>query len=252
MPFKQNDQLPQFVTGHTHRSSSERPKSTKMTRNNSSFGSTPHAPVISSPGKPPKRFNVVFFLVAGMFSVYCLMILAFAWPFLKSSSLVAGEKDVRILYNLIDMQNRTIHSMVQKVKSFPYLLNFYESRKNDDSKQPTRVEINRLAHLTETERECESRYGLQLADDWRRTEEVWCQPKEESPKAASLKCYPYQQKHRLDRGKGKDMFCVAENFVIDFSMVSTRAPHTCPPPNHFSLSHRFFWCSCSEILPKKV
>lgn len=246
MPFKQYDQLPQYVTAHSQRPSSERPKSTKMVRNNSSFGSTPHAPVISSPAKP-KRFNVVFFLVVGMFSIYCLMILAFAWPFLKRSTLVTGDKDVRILYNLIDMQNRTIHSMVQKVKSFPYLLNFYETRKNDDIVLNTRVEINRLAHLTETERECESRYGLQLADEWRRSEEVWCQPKEESPKAASLKCYPYQQKHRLDRGKGKDMFCVAENFVIDFSLVSDTHTHArarcrCSVPVQVFDSHWSFFC----------
>ena len=91
---------------------------------------------------------------------------------------------------------------------------------------------------------------MSLIDEWRKTEQVWCTSssptttsssshistpptktlyqlnkevaqeveKEEGMKT-ELKCYPYHQHHKRLDGGGPDVFCIATNFIIDFSKV---------------------------------
>lgn len=66
------------------------------------------------------------------------------------------------------------------------------------------------------EEECESKYGLNLVENWRRSGETWCQTDAEAKVESSLSCYPFKQQHKRD----KDMFCEATNFIIDFSKIS--------------------------------
>lgn len=73
---------------------------------------------------------------------------------------------------------------------------------------------------TSMEDHCEQRYGLELADEWRKKEEVWCTgPSEDVAMKSELKCYPYHQAHKKLDGRGPDLFCEATNFVMDFSKV---------------------------------
>jgi hypothetical protein len=45
------------------------------------------------------------------------------------------------------------------------------------------------------EDECEARYGLELADLWRKNGEVWCASDAGAEVKSELKCYPYHQAH---------------------------------------------------------
>jgi hypothetical protein len=60
---------------------------------------------------------------------------------------------------------------------------------------------------------CETRYGFNLPTNWRNAEELWC-----SSPSSSLKCYPFRQPHK-EESNVYDNFCVAENFIVDFSKV---------------------------------
>lgn len=78
---------------------------------------------------------------------------------------------------------------------------------------------------TSMEDHCEQRYGLELADEWRKKEEVWCTgPSEDVAMKSELKCYPYHQAHKKLDGRGPDLFCEATNFVMDFSKVGDGIP----------------------------
>lgn len=68
---------------------------------------------------------------------------------------------------------------------------------------------------TKFQNECELRYGLSLIDEWKSSKEVWCSNSQQSKLQSSLICYPYKQKHK----QSYDMFCEANNFIIDFSKV---------------------------------
>lgn len=73
---------------------------------------------------------------------------------------------------------------------------------------------------TSMEDHCEQRYGLELADEWRKKEEIWCTgPSDDVAMKSELKCYPYHQAHKKLDGRGPDLFCEATNFVMDFSKV---------------------------------
>lgn len=68
--------------------------------------------------------------------------------------------------------------------------------------------------VTNLERDCSSRYGVGLVDNWSKSKQVWCEDG-----TSSLTCYPYHQTHKKIDGRGPDLFCEAKNFVIDFSKV---------------------------------
>lgn len=78
--------------------------------------------------------------------------------------------------------------------------------------------------MTKDEKDCDMRYGMGLVESWRNSAEVWCETDEDTAKTAGynseLVCYPYHQRHKQLDGRGPDMFCVAKNFVIDFSKIS--------------------------------
>ena len=170
----------------------------------------------------PKKISIILIIILSVFALYLGALFYFAFPFKFSHTIDRDLHDVRILYNLVDVQNKTINTLMARVKTLPYLHSFYEKKKSSSSDFTTMAlqQAKRQDSMTKRERDCEMRYGLSLADEWRGTEETWCQTETKMPgKASSLKCYPYQQQHRAEQGKGKDVFCVAENFVVDFSLV---------------------------------
>ena len=73
--------------------------------------------------------------------------------------------------------------------------------------------------LSDFEMDCESRYGIQLVSEWRKSEQIWCKNEQSSEIISELRCFPYHQKHKQLDGRGPDMFCEATNFVVDFSKV---------------------------------
>lgn len=61
---------------------------------------------------------------------------------------------------------------------------------------------------------CEAKYGYHLVSAWRKSKQTWC-----DGSTSSIKCYPYQQRHKKLDSRGPDMFCVGENVYVDFSKV---------------------------------
>jgi len=82
-------------------------------------------------------------------------------------------------------------------------------------------DVSRTSHGED----CEKRFGLGLADEWRKHEQEWCSPDEKGKRLglppASIRCYPYSHKHKQEsaRGSKPDMFCEGENIAIDFSKI---------------------------------
>jgi hypothetical protein len=89
--------------------------------------------------------------------------------------------------------------------------------------------VTSLQPVTLFESECDARYGLHLIDDWRKQRELWCAADGTTDTAAAapgvgpseLECFPYHQQHKKLDGRGPDVFCVATNFVIDFSKLDS-------------------------------
>ena len=99
-----------------------------------------------------------------------------------------------------------------------------------------------LHHVTHVplhglEKECENKYGMQLADLWAARREVWCEDTTTQHEAdkSQLICYPYHQEHKKRDGRGPDMFCEATNVFIDFSKVHGDAAVGHKPP----LGHQY-------------
>lgn len=170
---------------------------------------------------PPKRPNYILITILLALATYIFIIFYFAFPLQNWQSVEERDKDVRVLYNLVNIQNQTINTLINKVKEIPYFSNLYAQTKEAIPIPSASLSSSLASRKTSLEQECEKRYGYQLVSEWESTEEEWCAPLKSNlrEKQASLKCYPYQQKHRLEQGKGKDSFCVAENFVVDFSAV---------------------------------
>lgn len=131
------------------------------------------------------------------------------------------------LIDLVTVQNQTIHSLeavlksskkklcnkvdgiVEKVTNGVDLKVISESNSNECQSEKWK--------LTNFELECENRYGLYLADLWRKSKQTWCV---DSSKQSTLECYPYHQQHKKLDGRGPDLICEAKNFLIDFSKVN--------------------------------
>lgn len=231
MPVKH--ELPYFVTYQPTLS---------LDRDRGKYVSRPvRPPSQSSFPSPPKRISIVLVIIFSAFAFYLGVLFYFAFPFKFSHTIDRDLHDVRILYNLVDVQNKTINTLVSRVKTLPYLQSFYDSKKSATPELAALHQAKRYDSLTKRERECEMRYGLSLADEWRGTEETWCQSETNIPgKVSSLKCYPYQQQHRAEQGKGKDVFCVAENFVIDFSLVRPLSMRVSLRPHMFTSFYPFW------------
>eukprot|EP01033_Poteriospumella_lacustris_P004587 gene4587-3281_t len=75
--------------------------------------------------------------------------------------------------------------------------------------------------VSDMENDCEERFGLSLVGKWQENRQVWCQDNSASKNSqpSELVCYRYHQHHKKREGQGPDMFCVATNFVIDFSKI---------------------------------
>lgn len=67
--------------------------------------------------------------------------------------------------------------------------------------------------------DCEERFGLGLAGVIRKTATTVCETPEDAPLPSSMTCYPFKQPHKKNRDRPWDNFCVAHNFVVDFSKV---------------------------------
>jgi hypothetical protein len=135
------------------------------------------------------------------------------------------------LLDLIKLQNETINLLLQKQSKEQSVLlkaNVNEVNKNNNRQYKLNMEpistISKIANndelQTSLQEDCENRYGLKLANEWKKTAETWCEPSEIAESLKSeLTCYPYHQQHKKLDGRGPDMFCVATNFIIDFSKV---------------------------------
>jgi hypothetical protein len=84
------------------------------------------------------------------------------------------------------------------------------------------IDDYRVIDTSDMEKDCEERFGLTLVSKWRENRQVWCEDKShyKDKFSSELVCYRYHQHHKKREGQGLDMFCVATNFVVDFSKVS--------------------------------
>mmetsp|Transcript_19965 Transcript_19965/g.28603 ORF Transcript_19965/g.28603 Transcript_19965/m.28603 type:complete len:582 (+) Transcript_19965:16-1761(+) len=137
-----------------------------------------------------------------------------------------GGLDLGELLNIIVLQNETISSLKSTIAS----LDSARSAKNEVTlllrSDPQYLSNNKLfkrkenpIQLSDSEKDCESRYGMQLVEEWRKSEQIWCKTDPNNQISSELRCFPYHQKHKQLDGRGPDMFCEATNFVIDFSKV---------------------------------
>lgn len=118
--------------------------------------------------------------------------------------------------SLIHLQQKTIQLLRHQVIAAPNALQD-EARSNADVVSLLLETKAQTTKRVSFETSCDSHNGLQLAARWRNAEETWCSETYPSSEegAASLKCFPYSQFHR----KGKDVLCIASNFVVDFTKV---------------------------------
>ena len=123
------------------------------------------------------------------------------------------EKDMKI-HDLIKELSHTKHKLTE-IKS-----NEYKSLTSTlTSSSALSLNINN----TNFNNMCERRFGLNLIDRWRKSEQLWCSNDDrESSKfnnmKSELKCFPYHQEHKIPESF-PDMFCTATNFFINFASV---------------------------------
>jgi hypothetical protein len=142
------------------------------------------------------------------------------------------------LLGIIEAQNKTIgqlHKVIESQKETTLSTSFIrnETQKNASYLCPPQKSsftsmssfgaiksFNGAELSTKFDQDCENRYGMTLIDEWRKSEQIWCEDK--IPNAnyrSTLKCFPYHQQHKKKDDRGPDLFCEATNFVIDFSKV---------------------------------
>ena len=89
---------------------------------------------------------------------------------------------------------------------------------------------------------CERRFGINLIDKWKQSEETWCSSSSNNSNdknmKSELKCYPYHQEHKKLDGRGPDMFCVASNFIMDFSKI--KGANDVPPAHKPALGSQYY------------
>jgi len=92
-------------------------------------------------------------------------------------------------------------------------------------------DVSRTAHGDQ----CERRFGLGLADEWREKKQQWCSPVDQGKSLglppASIHCFPYSHPHKQGgaRGSKPELFCEGENIAIDFSKIrQAREVHDAP------------------------
>lgn len=122
------------------------------------------------------------------------------------------------LSTIISLQNDTIEILesviarnVSSIYEESILANTEERTALGDSSNSHFLTAKGAANQIEST--CESQYGIDLIKGWQDAEELWC-----SSPTSSLKCYPFRQIHKR-QSRIVDNFCVAENFVVDFSKV---------------------------------
>lgn len=140
------------------------------------------------------------------------------------------------MLQLINLQNETIALMEQQLMRY---VNSGVSRVESEVYQAfhpknvaqltlTNIEASssiledyRVIETSDMEKSCEDRYGLSLVGKWRENKQVWCSEptSTQNEYPSELSCYRYHQAHKKLDGRGPDLFCVAKNFVIDFSKV---------------------------------
>lgn len=159
------------------------------------------------------RLGVIVFLV------FFVGILAFVLLYGLYDHHTTIQPSLHEMLNIIRLQNHTIAMLHSRVSSDQPQTS--QSTQCESSHQASLlVPSSALQSMTPQhhisissfEDECEERYGFRLADNWRHHQQVWCSSQDQSSK---LLCYPYRQKHK----DSDDVFCVAENFVVDFSKV---------------------------------
>lgn len=154
----------------------------------------------------------------------------------------SGPNDVshHSLLQLIRLQNETISLMekelVKQAKRAATgieatAMDFIHKRQEESAHVVKALEAVHAPHessvdfrkwpVSDMENDCEERFGLSLVGKWQENRQVWCQDDSASKdsRPSELVCYRYHQHHKKREGQGPDMFCVATNFVIDFSKV---------------------------------
>lgn len=136
-----------------------------------------------------------------------------------------AESNLLRLIELVKLQNETINVLQQRIGTAtvtPVKADVDSLSSNPLSGSyivapPNSINIVYKPNtLTLDEQDCEARYGLPLVDKWRQSRQTWCS----NPSTQSkLECYPYHQVHKKLNGQGMDMFCVAYDFLVDFSKV---------------------------------
>ena len=137
------------------------------------------------------------------------------------------DVDKKQLYNKIKKQDNEIIKLQQELH---FVNNEMELLKNKQLVTTNNMMIRTIEVPVESSEDnnflkvqqsamdeyCETRFGLELINKWRNSKEIWCENEPDSKIETSLECYPYKQQHKSD----KDMFCIATNFIIDFSKIS--------------------------------
>lgn len=154
----------------------------------------------------------------------------------------SGPSDVghHSLLQLIRLQNETISLMEKELVKQAKLaasgiqasaMDFIHKRQEESAHVVKVMEETHAHHdtsvdfrkwpVSDMENDCEERFGLSLVGKWQENRQVWCQDNSASKNSqpSELVCYRYHQHHKKREGQGPDMFCVATNFVIDFSKV---------------------------------
>lgn len=169
------------------------------------------------------RWTTISLISLGFITYWLWLFYSFS---VLSNSLSDGKEasqsqseNLSLLLNLVRQQNNTLDTLRNR------FLKHQHDEEDASGSSVSGLSRNPLhcKLMSRSEKECEARYGIALADLWRDSEQIWCEelPESKVRHPSSLKCYPYMQEHCkvLDFNK-EDIFCVAENFVMDFSKVN--------------------------------
>lgn len=120
------------------------------------------------------------------------------------------------------IQPETINLIHRKQAENAAILTSTVAEVTASSRSKAGIDDFREIDTSDMENDCEDRFGLSLVSKWRENRQIWCADSsryKDTRGGSELVCYRYHQHHKKREGQGVDVFCVAKNFVIDFSKV---------------------------------
>jgi hypothetical protein len=123
---------------------------------------------------------------------------------------------------LVIVLSRLVESKDRQIEKLNLQLASQSMDREMDKFKDSHVNVSSYSSFipnSDLERQCELRFGLSLVGAWRQIKQSWCQSSSSQMPRVELRCYPYHQEHKKLDGRGPDNFCVATNFVVDFSKV---------------------------------